>query len=109
MIVQQSISMLWCSITGTRPAVLFPEVEGNDDADSGTDEATGTTRKKRRRIDQPFVSDVPQYITGNDMPHTICYEDIELFYLRNSEGSSDILCAVINFRNFKGRPEGADG
>ncbi|KAI2860365.1 hypothetical protein CBS76997_11373 [Aspergillus niger] len=39
----------------------------------------------------------------------LCYRDIELFYLKDPDSKRDVLCAIIEFRNLKGRPEGADG
>jgi hypothetical protein len=103
MIIQQSSVMLWSSITGSRPGVLLPaDTQGGDDSLPGSG-------SKRRRKNETFVSNVPQYISANDMPPTVCYQDIELFYLRNPEGGRDVSCAIIDFRNLKGRPEGADG
>jgi hypothetical protein len=41
---------------------------------------------------------------------TVCYGDIDLFLLRNPDNPErDILMAEVEFRNLKGRPEGADG
>jgi len=79
--------MLWSSITGTRPGVLLPPSE----------------------LKQTFESDIPKYVSVDDMPKTVCWEDIELMYLRNPDEGRDVPCAIINFRNLKGRPEGADG
>ncbi|KAJ5887370.1 hypothetical protein N7495_007411 [Penicillium taxi] len=41
--------------------------------------------------------------------NSVCYRDIELFYLKDPQSNRDVLCAIIEFRNLKGRPEGADG
>jgi hypothetical protein len=93
MIVQQSVVMLWSSITGTRPGVILPQSE----APPGMQKQT-------------FESDIPKHVCVKDgMPKTVCWEDIELFYLPDPDGGRDVLCAVIEFRNLKGRPEGADG
>ncbi|OXV07294.1 hypothetical protein Egran_04941, partial [Elaphomyces granulatus] len=73
---------------------------------SNTNTAKGGTRKRKQ--DESFKSDLPQPISFDDLPHTVCYRDVELFYLKNT-GGRDILCAIIEFRNLKGRPEGADG
>ena len=100
MLVQQSTVILFCSITGTRPAVILPSISQDRDLVPGP---------KRRTQNQTFQSDLPKYTTVNDEIITVCWEDIELFYLRNPEGGRDVLCAIINFRNLKGRPEGADG
>ena len=56
-----------------------------------------------------FKSDLPQRISSDGLPNTICYRDVELFYLRDPDGGRDVLCAIIEFLNFKGRTEGADG
>ncbi|OJJ62717.1 hypothetical protein ASPSYDRAFT_86371 [Aspergillus sydowii CBS 593.65] len=45
----------------------------------------------------------------DDLPALVCYRDIELFYLKDPDSKRDVLCAIIEFRNLKGRPEGADG
>ena len=103
MLVQQSVVMLWSSITGTRPGVLLPPSGG--DAEPPT---TSPPHSKRRKLNQTFESDIPKYLSVN-MPKIVCWEDIELIYLRNSDEGRDILCAIINFRNLKGRPEGVDG
>lgn len=94
--------MLWSSITGSRPGVLLPDAQASDDFQEGG-------IRKRVRTTQSFVSDIPQYVHADDMPKTVCYEDIKFFYLRNPAGGQDVLCAIITFRNLKGRPEGADG
>jgi hypothetical protein len=88
---------MWSAITGTRPGVLLPQGESESAASEG--------RKRKRSI----KSDLPQHVSLNDLPPTVCYRDIELFYLRNPDGGRDVLCAIIEFRNLKGRPEGADG
>jgi len=93
MMLQQSAIMVWSCFSGTRPAVLLPA--------SPPSEEPGA---KRRR----YTSVLPKYVSVSDEPKSICYGDIELFYLKN-RGSRDVLCAIINFRNLKGRPEGADG
>ena len=35
--------------------------------------------------------------------------DIEPVYLKDPNSGRDVLCAIIEFRNLKGRPKGADG
>jgi hypothetical protein len=62
-----------------------------------------------RKRDKIFESDLPKYASIDDTPKTICWRDIEPFYIRNPEGGRDVFCAIINFTNLKGRPEGADG
>ena len=122
MLVQQSTVMLWSSITGTRPGVLLPTLSSSDANNStgsagsvdgtstqGQDPPTTSTTRPGRKRDETFKSDLPKYTSIDDAPKTVLWEDIELFYLRNPDGGRDVLCAIINFRNLKGRPEGADG
>ncbi|KAN0079560.1 hypothetical protein V8E54_004774 [Elaphomyces granulatus] len=70
--------------------------------------ASNSSLGKRKR-DLTFQSDLPKYISLDDLPKTVCYRDIELFFLKDPESKCDVLCAIIEFRNLKGRPEGADG
>ncbi|KAJ5441850.1 hypothetical protein N7491_004256 [Penicillium cf. griseofulvum] len=44
-----------------------------------------------------------------NLPDSVCYRDIEPFYLKDPQSKRDVLCAIIEFRNLKGRQEGADG
>ncbi|KAN0077373.1 Protein of unknown function (DUF3435) domain containing protein [Elaphomyces granulatus] len=105
MVIQQCDQALdlWSAITGTRPGVRGV---ATNPGPSNTNTAKGGTRKRKQ--DESFKSDLPQPISFDDLPHTVCYRDVELFYLKNT-GGRDILCAIIEFRNLKGRPEGADG
>ncbi|KAL4756449.1 uncharacterized protein BDW70DRAFT_164476 [Aspergillus foveolatus] len=41
--------------------------------------------------------------------HLVCYRAIELFILKDPDSKCDVLCAIIEYNNIKGRPEGADG
>jgi Protein of unknown function (DUF3435) len=108
MIIQQAMIMLWSSITGTQPGVLLPQREASATRTPQTNTPDGFPSKKRKR-DQQFKSDLPQRVSLDDLPKTVCYRDIELFYLKDPNNGRDVLCAVIEFRNLKGRPEGADG
>jgi hypothetical protein len=120
MFVQRSVVILWSSIPGTRPGVLLPRdsssaIQSTVGAESmngafiqGQDPLTASTARRGRRPDETFQSDVPKYASIDDTPKTVLWEDIELFYLRNPDGGRDVLAAIINFRNLKGRPEGAD-
>lgn len=45
----------------------------------------------------------------DDLPKTVCYGDIELFVIRNPQGGSDIVVAVVDFRNLKGTEQGSEG
>lgn len=58
---------------------------------------------------QAFQSDLPKYTSLNDLPDSVCYQDIKLFYLKDPNSNWNVLCAIIKFRNLKGQPEGADG
>lgn len=99
MLIQFATIQLWSSITGTRPGVLLPQRAY----------LPNNTAVRKRKGGLNFQSDVPPYISANGLPDSVCYRDIELFYLRDSTGNRDVLCAIIEFRNLKGRPEGADG
>ncbi|RAO74324.1 uncharacterized protein BHQ10_010336 [Talaromyces amestolkiae] len=99
MLIQFATIQLWSSITGTRPGVLLPQRTYLPDS--------MTVRKRKGGL--TFQSDIPKYISATDLPDSVCYRDIELFYLRDPTGNRDVLCAIIEFRNLKGRPEGADG
>ncbi|KAK2801732.1 hypothetical protein FQN50_007647 [Emmonsiellopsis sp. PD_5] len=93
MIIQFATVQLWSAITGTRPGVLLPQK-----ASLG-----------KRKQDQTFQSDLPKHVSVDDLPASVCYRDIELFYLKDPDSKRNVLCAIIEFRNLKGRPEGADG
>lgn len=99
MIVQFSTVQLWSAITGTRPGVLLPQkISLPNDSSLG-----------KRKWAHAFQSDLPKYFSLKDLPDSVCYRDIELFYLKDPQSKHDVLCDVIEFRNLKGRPEGADG
>ncbi|KAI3287650.1 hypothetical protein DTO002I6_7616 [Penicillium roqueforti] len=99
MIVQFATVQLWSAITGTRPGVLLPQ----------NTSLPGDSSLSKRKQYPTFQSDLPKHIPMTDLPDSVCYRDIELFYLRDPQSKRDVLCAVIEFRNLKGRPEGADG
>jgi len=108
MIIQQAVIMLWYSITGTRPGVLLPQRDATNYPNTSQDSSVSLGPRKRKRGDS-FKNNLPQWISSDDLPNTIYYRYIELFYLRDPDGGRDVLCAIIEFRNLKGRPEGADG
>jgi hypothetical protein len=97
MIIQFATVQLWSSITGTRPGVLLPPKIS----------LPGNLSLGKRKRDPTFQSDLPKYVSVNDLPDTVCYR--EFFYLKDPDSNHDVLCAIIEFRNLKGRPEGADG
>ncbi|KAJ6174301.1 hypothetical protein N7485_005601, partial [Penicillium canescens] len=74
------------AIIGTRPSVLLPQ-----DTSSPSN-----------------LSDLPKHISLKDLPDSVYYRDIELFCLKDLQSKRDVLYAIIEFRNLKGRPEGAD-
>lgn len=62
MFIQQSVAMLWSSVTGTRPGVLLPQKEApaisSSHVESSTDNSKSFRLGKRKR-DQSFKSDIP--------------------------------------------------
>ncbi|KAF7164504.1 hypothetical protein CNMCM6106_001022 [Aspergillus hiratsukae] len=100
MIIQFAIVQLWSAITGTRPGVLLPQKASQ----TGHKSSLG-----KRKGEQTFQSDLPKHVSADNLPDSICYRDIELFYIKDPDSKRDVLCAIIEFRNLKGRPEGADG
>lgn len=56
----------------------------------------------KRKLHDAFQSDFPKYITLKDLPDSVCYCDIELFYLKDPQRKCDVLCVIIEFRNLKG-------
>ncbi|EAW15512.1 uncharacterized protein NFIA_048490 [Aspergillus fischeri NRRL 181] len=100
MIIQFAIVQLWSAITGTRLGVLLPQKA------SQTGQQSSLGKRKRK---ETFQSDLPKHVSADDLPDSVCYGDIELFILKDPDSKRDVLCAIIEFRNLKGRPEGADG
>ena len=99
MIVQFAIVQLWSIITGTCPDVLLPQnILLCDDLFLG--------KHKQTHV---FQSDLPKYILLKDLPKSVYYYDIELFYLKGPQSKCDVLYAIIEFCNLKGWLEGADG
>lgn len=91
---------------------MLPQTEStgarvSEATDAHTSAATEAPRQCKRK--STFQSDLPQLMSLDHLPNTACWRDIELFLLRNPEGGRDVLCAIIEFRSLKGRPEGADG
>ena len=99
MIVQFATVQLWSAITGSRPGVMLPQ-------DTSLPDHSSLGKRKRAHT---FESDLPKYISLKELPDSVCYRDIELFYLKDPQSKRDVPCAIIEFRNLKGRPEGADG
>ncbi|BDD59922.1 hypothetical protein MAP00_005092 [Monascus purpureus] len=99
MIIQFTTVQLWSAITGTRPGILLPQKASLPDRPS----------LGKRNWHQAFPSDLPKHVSMDDLPGSVCYRDIKLFYLKDPDSKRDILCAIIEFRNLKGQLEGADG
>jgi hypothetical protein len=85
--------LLRSSFTGTRPRILVPP----------------DLSKRRRHTRDDYKSDIPQYVRYDKLPRYLCYRYIDLFVIRDPEGGSDVVVAVVNFRNIKGTEQGADG
>jgi hypothetical protein len=111
-LIYKSLTKLFCAITGTRPKVLFPAkptAATETTAEEGNPSDVLTFAQRRRRPKKESPSDVPDYVRYDELPKTVCYGDVDLFVIRNPEGGRDVLAAVIDFRNLKGRQQGAEG
>ena len=109
--VQLSLLMLFSAFTGSRPATLLAEdgSSTNDSRESSTGALPGGTDEDDCDGDT-LIGDEVEPRARTTRPGTICYGDIDLFLLRNPDNPDrDILMAEVDFRNLKGRPEGADG
>jgi hypothetical protein len=73
MIVQFATIQLWSVITGTRPGVLLPQ----------NTSLPGDSSLSKRKQNPTFQSDLPKHIPVTDLPDSVYYRDIELFYLRD--------------------------
>ena len=109
--VKNSLLMLWSTFTGSRSATLVANDNSTskNSRESSADELSGRTLAVDNDEDI-LVSDESEPKGQITRPQTICYGDIDLFLLRNPDNPErDILIAEVDFRNLKGRPEGADG
>ena len=105
-LIYKSLTKLFCAITGTRPKVLFPAkptAATETTTEEGNPSDVLTFAQRRRRLKKKSPSDVPDYVRYDELPKTVCYGDVDLFVIRNPEGGRDVLAAVIDFRNLKGR------
>jgi hypothetical protein len=106
--VQISLLMLFSTFTGSRPATLLDIPSSNDSQEASTDDLSESTLANDSDGDT-LVGGEPDSMAWTTRPGTICYGDIDLFLLRNPDNPErDILMAEVDFRNLKGRPEGAD-
>lgn len=62
-----------------------------------------TFTRRRRGPKRQSLSDMPDYMRYDELPRIVYYGNIDLFVIRNPEGGKDVLMAVIDFRNLKGR------
>jgi hypothetical protein len=108
--VQMSLLMLFSAFTGSRPDTLLGgDNSSKDSRESSADDLPSNTTAYDSD-GETLVGDGSESKARTTRPGTICYGDIELFLLRNPDNlERDILMAEIDFRNLKGRPEGADG
>lgn len=97
--------LLCSSFTGTRPRILIPPnsiATTSEELEAGQEERQEAELAKRNRKTPDFQSNIPNYIWYNDLPTTLCYDDIDLFVIGNPEGRSDVVVVVVDFRNLKG-------
>jgi hypothetical protein len=103
--------MLFSAFTGSRPDTLLGDDSlSMNSQESSMDDSSDNTLADNSDGDT-LVDDGSESNAQNiKRPGTVCYGDIELFLLRNPDNPErDILMAEVNFRNLKGRAEGADG
>jgi hypothetical protein len=103
--------MLFSAFTGSRLGTLLADDNSSskDFRESSTDDPSSSTLAYDSDGDT-LVNDKHDLKAQTTRPRTIYYGDIDLFLLRNPDNPErDILMAEIDFRNLKGRPEGADG
>ena len=113
-ILQMAFVLLCCSFTGTRPRILVPPASTDstspEDSEAGKDAKEEPSLSKRDgESGDDFRSDIPRHIRYDELPRYLCYRDIDLFVIRNPEGDSDIVVAVVDFRNLKGTEQGTEG
>jgi Protein of unknown function (DUF3435) len=103
--------MLFSAFTGSQLGTLLADDNSSskDSRESSTDDLSSSTLAYDSDGDT-LVDDKPDLKAQTTRPGTICYGNIDLFLLRNPDNPErDILMAEVDFRNLKGRPEGADG
>jgi hypothetical protein len=111
-LIYKSLTKLFCTIIGTRPKVLFPAkptAATETAVEEGNPSDVLTFARRRGRPKKQSLSDIPDYVRYDELPRTVYYGDVDLFVIRNPEGGKDVLMAVIDFRNLKGRQQGAEG
>src|SRR2546423_14020247 len=108
--VENSLLKLWSGFTGSRPATL---VANNNNTSKKSEESSADDLSGGILADdfdgETLVGDEAEFKPQTTKPQTVCYGDIDLFLLRNPDNPErHILMAEVDFRNLKGRPEGAD-
>ena len=106
-----SLLMLFSTFTSSRPATLLEtdNCSSNGSREGSLDELSGSSLADDSDRETLVGSDSNSK-AQTARPQTICYGDIDLFLLRNPDNPErDILMAEVDFRNLKGRPEGAKG
>jgi len=96
-LVQMAFVLLCSSFSGTRPRILVPPnpiATTSEELEARQEERQEAELAKRSRKIPDFQSDIPNYIRYDDLPTTLCYDDIDLFAIGNPEGGSDVVVAV---------------
>jgi hypothetical protein len=103
--------MLFSAFTGSRPDTLLKVDDSplKSSRESSINDLLNNTLADNSDGDT-LVNDVFESNAQNiKRPGTVCYGDIDLFFLRNPNNPErDILITEVNFKNLKGRAEGAD-
>jgi hypothetical protein len=104
--------MLFSAFTGSRPDTLLGEddLSSKNSQESLIDDSSESTLADNSDGDTLVDDGSGSDAQNTKSPGTVCYGDIELFLLRNPDNPErDILMAEVDFRNLKGRAEGAHG
>jgi hypothetical protein len=103
--------LIFSAFTGSRPATLFTDdsSSSNNSHEGSVNDLSNTTLVNNSDGDT-LIDDESDSKTRTTKPGIICYGDINLFLLRNSDNPErDILIIKVNFRNLKDRPKGVNG
>jgi hypothetical protein len=104
--------MLFSAFTGSRLDTLLGEnnLLSTNSQENSIDDSLNTTLADNSDGDTLVNNRSELNAQNTKRPGTVYYGDIKLFLLRNPDNPQrDILMAEVNFRNLKGRAEGADG
>lgn len=110
LLLQEGFVLLASSFTGTRPRILVPlsSIATPSESERAMAENAGKAFRGHKRADG-FQSDIPKYVRSDGLPRTLSYGDIDLFVIRNPDGGSDVIVAVIDIRNLKDTEQGSEG